>query len=303
MENSLVVLTDFDPLVNLVLNGLDSENSRRSYSHALSTFLEWWNHRGRPQFCKSEVLAYKEKLIRKGNSPSTVNIQLAAIKKLAREAEDNGLIDATIAQGISHVHGVKMHGTRTGNWLNKSQARQLIDSPDISTREGLRDRALLSILIGAGLRRSEAANLRVEDIQQLEDRWIIVDLVGKGNRRRSIPIPQFCKDNIDAWIEAANIKSGPIFRAFKRYKTKLFDNSMTPQAVHNIVEYYSRLCGFGVAAHDLRRSFARLSRKGGAQLEQIQLSLGHASIKTTERYLNVEQDLVNAPCDYLDLGI
>lgn len=300
---TLVRSNEFAPLVGLVLSDLDSENSRRSYDRALSNFLSWWDYRGRPKFCKTEVLAYKEKLIRKGNAPSTVNLHIAAIKKLAREADDNGLIDPAIAQGISHVRGVKIHGIRTGNWLNKSQAKQLLNSPDISSLEGLRDKALLSVLLGAGLRRSEAAKLCMEDIQQRENRWVILDIVGKGRKRRSVPIPQWCKDAIDAWVKEAGIQNGAIFRAFKRHKTQLFNRPMTPQAVRDIVKKYADLCGFGIAAHDLRRSFAHLSMKGGASLKQIQLSLGHASIKTTERYLNVEQDLQHAPCDYLKLDL
>jgi len=71
----------------------------------------------------------------------------------------------------------------------------------------------------------------------------------------------------------------------------------------------SRLCfsiamGFGkIAPHDLRRTFAKLAHKGGSALDQIQLSLGHGSIQTTQRYLGVEQDLTDAPCDRLGLRL
>ena len=78
---------------------------------------------------------------------------------------------------------------------------------------------------------------------------------------------------------------------------------MTPQAIRDVVVHYSDALGFDVAAHDLRRTFAKLAHKGGAGLDQIQLSLGHASIQTTERYLGVEQDLTEAPCDHLGLRL
>ena len=79
---------------------------------------------------------------------------------------------------------------------------------------------------------------------------------------------------------------------------------MTVQAIANVVRGYVDRCGFDdLAAHDLRRTFAKLAHKGGAGLDQIQLSLGHASIRTTERYLGVEQDLVSAPCDVLGLRL
>ncbi len=80
--------------------------------------------------------------------------------------------------------------------------------------------------------------------------------------------------------------------------------SITPQAIRDIVNSYSRkLENDGIAPHDLRRTFAKLAHKGGSPIDQIQLSLGHDSIQTTEKYLGVEQDLTDAPCDHLGLRI
>ena len=73
-------------------------------------------------------------------------------------------------------------------------------------------------------------------------------------------------------------------------------DSLTAQGIWRCVEKYSN-----VAPHDLRRTYAKLAHKGGAKLDQIQLSLGHASLTTTERYLGVHQDLHDAPCDFLKL--
>ena len=76
---------------------------------------------------------------------------------------------------------------------------------------------------------------------------------------------------------------------------------MTAQAIWNVVQRYSPVDN--LAPHDLRRTFAKLAHKGGCPIEQIQLSLGHASIQTTERYLGVEQNLQNSPSDYIRLPI
>ena len=79
---------------------------------------------------------------------------------------------------------------------------------------------------------------------------------------------------------------------------------MTDQAIYNIVVGYAeQLEKDGIAPHDLRRTFAKLAHKGGSPIDQIQLSLGHDSIQTTEKYLGVEQDLTDAPCDHLGLRI
>jgi len=78
---------------------------------------------------------------------------------------------------------------------------------------------------------------------------------------------------------------------------------MIAQALHDIVTEYGARLGLRIAPHDLRRTFAKLAYKGGAGLDQIQLSLGHGSIQTTERYLGVTQDLTTAPCDFLGLRL
>jgi integrase/recombinase XerD len=78
---------------------------------------------------------------------------------------------------------------------------------------------------------------------------------------------------------------------------------MTAQAIRDVVTEYAQLVGVTVAPHDLRRTFAKLAHKGGSPVDQIQLSLGHASMQTTERYLGIEQNLSTAPCDQLGLTL
>ncbi len=130
----------------------------------------------------------------------------------------------------------------------------------------------------------------------------MVDLLGKGNRVRSIPIPSWAKAAIDAWAQAAGIQEGKVFRRVNR-GDRMSGDELTPQAIRDVVNSYGVMLGLELAAHDLRRTFAKLAHKGGAGLDQIQLSLGHASIKTTERYLGVAQNLHDAPCDRLGLKL
>jgi site-specific recombinase XerD len=292
-----------DAIVNLVLDGLTSEHSKRAYSKALEDFLVWHAEQGRPPLSKALVQRYKAVLEENGLAPSTVNLRLSAIRKLAAEAADNGLVDQALANGIKAVKGVKTAGVRAGNWLTREQAQTLINAPDVETLKGLRDRAILAVLIGCGLRRSEAAALDFAHIQQRDGRWVVVDLVGKGKRIRTVPMPSWCKAALDAWTEAAGINAGRLFCSIHK-GGYVNGESMSAQAIADVVSEYAGLCSCdNLAAHDLRRTFAKLAHKGGAGLDQIQLSLGHASIKTTERYLGVEQDLVSAPCDVLGLRL
>lgn len=303
-EAALVINHPDDPkaIIQLVLDGLTSAHSKRSYEKALSDFLDWYQAQGKPGLTKALVQRYKAVLQESGLAPSSVNQRMSAIRKLAQEAADNGIIDQTIANGVSRVKGVKQQGVRSGNWLTKEQAQELINSPDTNTLKGLRDRAILGVMIGAGLRRSEVIILSLEDIQQREGRWVIVDIVGKGNRVRTVPIPGWTKAALNEWMETADIHSGKVFRRVNK-GDRIASDTMTAQAVRDVVSHYSGKLGFQVAAHDLRRTFAKLAHKGGAGLDQIQLSLGHASIKTTEKYLGVTQSLTDAPCDHLGLKL
>jgi integrase/recombinase XerD len=167
----------------------------------------------------------------------------------------------------------------------------------------VRDQALLATLIGCGLRRSEAAALTFNHIQQRDGRWVLVDLIGKRDKIRSVPMPNWTKVAIDTWCKASGISEELVFRAVNK-GDRVVGDGITPQAIRNIVaEYADKLEHAGIAPHDLRRTFAKLAYKGGAALDQIQLSLGHESIQTTEAYLGVEQDLTDAPCDHLGLRI
>lgn len=306
MDNQIVVIekTDFDheKAIKLVTDSLDSPKSRAMYAVALNDFLGWYQDQGKTALTKAVVNEYKDHLRSLNYASSSINQKLSAIRKLAVEASDNGLIDGQIASGVTRVKGVKSAGVRAGNWLTKDQAEKLINSTDKTTLKGLRDRAILAVMIGGGLRRSEVAGLTFDHIQQREGRWVIVDLVGKGNRVRTVPIASWVKVAIDQWTETANIKDGRLFRSINR-GDNLSGDSMTSQAIQDVVKFYDALCGFGLQAHDLRRTYAKLARKGGADLMQIQLSLGHASLKTTERYLGEAQDLTSAPCDFLGIRL
>ena len=108
-------------------------------------------------------------------------------------------------------------------------------------------------------------------------------------------MPSWTKSAIDSWIAAVDIRDGLVFRAINK-GGRLTGTSMTPRAIFQMVQRFGAEIGEPkLAPHDLRRTFAKLAHKGRSGLEQIQLSLGHASITTTERYLGVRQDLSDAP--------
>lgn len=291
-----------DRISAIVVNGVRSEASRRAYRHAVVDFLSWLAAEGRGGLNKATVQEYRAQLETRGLATSSINLRLSVVRKLAGEAVDNGLLAPELAAGILRVRGSKGSGIRTGCWLTADQTEALICRPDAATMRGKRDRAILALLIGCGLRRGELSALRFEDIQQRDGRWVIADLVGKGQRIRTVPMPAWSKKAVDEWATAANLSSGRVIRPVNK-ADRVTGDSMTAQAVFNIVKGYGIDLRLNIAPHDLRRTFARLAHKGRAALEQIQLSLGHASILTTERYLGVRQNLLDAPCDHLGLNI
>ena len=289
--------------IQTVINSLDSPHSRRAYERHLREFIAWYRSSDQTALNKATVQRYTAELRESGISASTINQRLSAIRKLAAEAADNGALDAQIANRIKAIKGIRQEGTRTGNWLAKQQAQQLLRAPDTSTRKGLRDRAILALLLGCGLRRAEAASLTFDHIQQRDGRWVLVDLVGKRNKLRSVPMPAWTKAAIDEYATATGLIAGIVFRPINK-GGRITADRMTEQAIYNVVLYYADKVSVGkIAPHDLRRTFAKLAHKGGSGLDQIQLSLGHGSIQTTERYLGVEQDLTDAPCDHLGLRL
>jgi integrase len=130
------------------------------------------------------VLRYRLELESRRLSSSTINLRLAAVRRLAYEAADTGLLSPELAAGIGRVKGAKRVGVRLGNWLSADEVKQLLRSPDLHVLKGKRDRAMIAVLAGCGLRRSEVAHLSISDIQKRDERWVIVDLYGKGDVSR-----------------------------------------------------------------------------------------------------------------------
>jgi site-specific recombinase XerD len=288
-------------VVNMVLAAV-SERTRVEYRRAFTDFVAWFHGTNQIAFNKAAVNAHVAALKAAGVPASSINQRLSAIRKLALEAADQELISEGQAQAIQRVAGVRVLGRKTGNWLSKEQAEELLRQPDLSTHKGRRDRALLAVMIGCGLRREEVCRLTLEHLQQRNERWVILDLTGKHGRVRTVPMASWVKRLITQWVEGAEIGAGPLFLRIRR-GDHIQPTAMTSQAIWNVVEQYTAQIGLKVAPHDLRRTFAKLAYGGGSPIEQIQQSLGHASIKTTEAYIGIDQDFDFAPSDAIQLRV
>src|ERR1700729_3001917 len=213
---SLEKIAQWQKLKTLVLDSVSSPITKRVYNMALDEFMGWFQQAPRHGFTKATVSAWRVSLEDRRLGSSSIIIRMSAIRKLAAEAADNGLLAPELAAGISRVKSAKTQGIRTGNWLSLKQAQALLNTPDITTLRGLRDRAILAVLLGCGLRRSEVAALTFVHVQQRDGRWCIVDLVGKHGRVRTAPMPTWVKVAIDAWTSYTGSAGGHVFRAITR---------------------------------------------------------------------------------------
>src|SRR3970282_968561 len=175
----VLALPDLEHAKTAVLNSLSSASGQRTYEHAIREFVAWYCSEPRLAFNRTVVLRYRIHLEQRQYAPSTINLRLAAVRRIAYEAADSGLLSPELAAGIRRVKGGRRVGVRVGNWLTAEQGKRLLTAAGSDTLRSKRNGAMLSLLIGCGLRRAELLNLTMSSIQVREEHWVIADLVGK----------------------------------------------------------------------------------------------------------------------------
>lgn len=180
------------------LSGL-AFTTRRVYESRIRAWLRWAD--GTNTLDRESVKKYLRSLELLGCSAQVRNQALAALKKLAGEAADLGWIAQETAAQVERIHGKKTTGVRVGRWLNETQTAALLQAPDGTTAIGKRDRCLLALLVGCGLRRAEAVALTTDQVVMREGRMLLWNLVGKGGRVRSVSVPTWAAQTIREWMK------------------------------------------------------------------------------------------------------
>ncbi|UCD55993.1 MAG: tyrosine-type recombinase/integrase [Candidatus Hydrogenedentota bacterium] len=303
--NELVEQTDggLRVLIALATNG-KAENTRKAYGRAITDYAEWVADMPIADkvrvggFTRSSLLMYVRFLQDAGMSATSINQRLAALRSLAKELKYQGTIDEKVANGIADVENVPDRGRHVGHWLTQDEARNLLDTPDSETLKGRQERVMLALLLGVGLRRSEAADLTWEHIQETGGHHFVKNIVGKHGRRRTVPIPPWAVSLLLNWQDETE-DTGPVLRAVNKggklagpVKTKnngMTDGGMSSQAVYKQVRLLAARAGIeDLAPHSLRKTYALRLYKQGCPLDQISLFLGHQDLATTEIYLGLK---------------
>lgn len=237
----------------------------------------------------------------------------AAVGKLAKAIEleakrgarpDNvAAVQATVYQAEALRGAIptrQANGTKAHTWLSQTQVKELLDTcgDDIA---GQRDRLALGLLVAAGLRRSEAVNLEFDDIKLQpngEKIRTVLQVHGKGAKDRVIPISDRLANAIDQWAATLGESEGRILRSLGRNRKP--GDSITSTALYYMVQKRGAMIGKpDLQPHDLRRTYAQLGYEAGVPITQISTLLGHASVETTQKYLNLDLDLDTTVSDFI----
>ena len=143
---------------------------------------------------RAVVLRFRLYLESLGLAVGTISQRLAAVRRLAYEAADSSPLNPELATGIHRVKGAKQWGSHLGSWLSSDQAKLLLENADGEDLRSIRDLATMAVLLSCGLRRAELSALEVEDMEVRQGHWAIVDLIGKGSRVRTVPMPMWVKE-------------------------------------------------------------------------------------------------------------
>ena len=291
----------FAPLCDLVTASVPSKSAKKTYRRHLQIFFRWWEITGRKPFSRHLIHSYMEQLREEKFPNYYVGHSLTAIKKLAREAAYAGFLDAVQLDSIQRIKAPPPHLTRLGIWLTPEQMVALMKIPDRSTLMGKRDVVLIGLMLYCGLRVAEALAIEFSNIRIVDGRPCVFNLIGKGSKERTVPMPRWLFLALQEWVDAAGITSGKLVRGLPGH------NNQTPlKGAMNQSSAWTRIRKYGVAIgvpdlspHDFRRTYGRVARRAGVELDQIQQTYGHSSVVTTQRYIGGTLNIEHAPCDVL----
>lgn len=296
--------TDASDLVPVYLMRFDRPNTRRAYARDLATFFgseAVTLHMAR-LVTFTHVNAFVEVLEDEGKSIATLRRHLASLR---------GFFSWLVALQLLPMNPADRHlvrriapdraRDRVFTVLTRDQARQLLDSVDLSRETGPRDRTLILTLLNCVLRRSEAASMNAEHLRRAGAYWVLDLPSAKGGSNQTVKVPDHVAQAITDFVRLSGTVSGPVWRSHSRNGSH--GRRLSASAVYAIVNKQSRAAGIDgvVGAHTLRHTGCTLAIEGGATIQQVQTHARHKNIETTMVYVHQRDRLANSAADFIDL--
>lgn len=283
-----VVDVHIDTFLNhiLVEKGL-AEKTLESYSRDLTRYAAFLSKNGISKVSGEDtylILKHMIALRDEGLSPRSRARHLVSLRRFYAFLFKEKILSKDPARLIDFPKG----GLRLPDTLDLQEITALIETPDRTTHRGLRDAAMIELLYAAGLRVSELVSLRMRDLNREAS---FVRIFGKGSKERVVPIGQFAREKIDAYLSYARpylLKT----KASEYLFVARQDKPLTRQGFWKMLNRYALKAGItkSISPHTLRHSFATHLLEGGADLRVVQVMLGHADISTTQIYTHITRD-------------
>lgn len=279
------------PEESLWLANFTSARTRETYQQAIGQFVAFAGLQVRSDLkrvSRAVVIAWRDKLMREGQSRRTVKNRLSALSSLFDHLSAHGVIGRNV---VKEVERPKLNAqTGATPALSVDQARKLLDAPPKESLRGLRDRAILSVGLQVGPRRAEIARLLVSDFHE-EQGFPALMLNRKGGADGSVVINPQTAQRIREYLDVAGHGQearGPLFRPI-RIKNRFTQNpyrALAPREIWHVFKHWSRAIGLGTTygSHSMRATCATRALENGASLEEVQRLLGHANPATTKLY-------------------
>lgn len=268
-----------------------SPRTRRAYRQDVRHFMETLKIQKLDELRSVDhrAVIFWERFMREtqGAQASTIRRRLAALSSLFKHLVEHGYAGRNPVADVKRPTINRDEGSTLA--FSKRHARKLLDLPSEQTVVGLRDRAILSVGLQVGLRRSEIASLKVSDLHENRG-FDSLRVVRKGGRKEALAINPQTAQRLKSYLLVsghAEDLSGPLFRPLKHNgKQQESRRAMRPDAIDRLVRKYAKLIGLdrGYSAHSMRTTFITTALENGASLEDVQKAAGHRDPSTTKLY-------------------
>lgn len=291
-------------LIPLYLLRFDRENTRKAYRRDLQRFFgsEFATLPMARQVSFPDVNQFIASLEADGKSPATIRRNVASLRGFFAWLVALGMLDLNPAdrQLVRRIATTRPQD-RVLTVLTREQAATLLAEVDLQKETGPRDHTLILTLLHCVLRRSEAAAMDFDHLQQAGPYWVLVLPRTKGGSDQSVKVSDHVAEAIQSLKHEYGYSSGPVWRSFSNNSSR--GHRLSTTSIYMIVNRIAKSAGLSstVGAHTMRHTGCTLAIEGGASIQQVQTHARHKNIETTMMYVHQRDRLANSAADFIDL--